>query len=268
MARSMTPVHLYHIAYSEATLAAVPPGFAVLDNMSGLRNDWREYWPMRRFLLEQTLDETAYYGFFSPRFQEKTGLNAEQVRAFVRDAGDADVVSFSPQVDMGAFFLNIFEQEELFQPGFVALSQQFVAAAGVQADLATLVMDSRHIIFSNYFVARPPFWRAWLAINEQLFALCEQGDHPLRAGLTAATSYPGAVQRKVFLMERIASLLLATDGGWTGKAYNPFGLAWSASRLNQFRLEAVLSDALKMAIREQGYPEYYQAYSAMRDKLR
>ncbi|WP_377702458.1 hypothetical protein [Pseudoduganella sp. UC29_71] len=266
----MSPVHLYHIAYSPETLASVPPGFSVLDNMSGLRNDWREYWPMRTFLLRETLDPEAYYGFFSPRFQEKTGLDAGKVTAFVHAAGGADVVAFSPQVDMGAFFLNIFEQEELFQPGFSALSQEFVQRVGLQADLATLVMDSRHIIFSNYFVAKPAFWRAWLDLNEQLFALCERGpaDDALRAGLTDATTYPGAVQRKVFLMERIASLLLAIDARWTCKAYNPFGLAWSASRLNQFRLEAILSDALKMAIREQGYAEYYEAFSAMRDKLR
>lgn len=265
----MSQVNLYHIAYSPETLRSVPPGFAVLDNLSGVRNDWREYWPIRHFLLHEELADNQYYGFLSPRFHEKTGLSHAQVAEFVRAAGTrTDVVIFSPQVDMGAFFLNIFEQEELFQPGFCGPSQAFLTSIGMQVDLGRLVMDSRQIIFSNYFVARPAFWRAWLAVNEQLFALCEGADSPLKAELTEATDYPGAVQRKVFLMERIASLLLALDPQWQVKTYNPFTLAWSASRLNQFKLEAVLSDALKIAIREQGFADYYDAFAAMRDKLR
>lgn len=168
------PIHLFHIAYSDATLKAMPAGFELLDNMAHERDDWREYWPIRRFLLEQTLDEEAWYGFFSPRFKEKTGLDALHVREFVQAAAanGADVCTFSPQPDMGAFFLNVFEQEDLFHPGFLDISQAFVRHAGLDVALRQLVMDSRQIVFSNYIVARPSFWRRWLALNEQLFALC------------------------------------------------------------------------------------------------
>lgn len=265
----MEQVHLYHIAYSEKTLREVPPGYRILDNVNSLRNDWREYWPIRNFLLGETLDDDCYYGFFSPRFMEKTGLNHEQVTAFVQAAGrETDVVSFSPQPDMGAFFLNVFEQEELFNPGFIVSSEGFLEAAGMPIPLATLVMDSRQIIFSNYFVARPRFWREWLALNEKLFAICEGEDTPLKQSLTFETTYPGAVQRKVFLMERIVSLLLTLNPAWKVCAYNTFDCAWSASRLGEFKLEAVLSDALKIAMKVQGFRQYREAYAKVRDKLR
>jgi hypothetical protein len=91
---------------------------------------------------------------------------------------------------------------------------------------------------------------------------------PLKQELLHETNYPGAVQRKVFAMERMASLLLTLQPTWRVKAYDTFTLAWSASRLAEFRLEAVLSDALKIAMREQGFPEYREAFAAMRDKLR
>jgi hypothetical protein len=264
----MSNVHLYHIAYNAETAASVPPGFRMLDNLSGLRNDWREYWPIRTFLLNEEMDEDSYYGFFSPRFQEKTGHTFASVSSFAAQNPGYDVYAFSPQVDMGAFFLNVFEQEELFQTGFNAACTTFFDAIGVQHDLASMVMDSRHIIFSNYFIARPAFWRAWLDLNEQLFDYCEGRECPVKTVMTEPTAYPGGVQRKVFLMERVASLILATDPQWRCKTYNPFMLAWSASRLNQFPQEAAMSDALKMAIREQGYPEYYAAFAALRDKLR
>jgi hypothetical protein len=265
----MRKIALYHIAYNDATVQGMPPGFLLLDNTDHARDDWREDWPIRKFLLQEALDEDCLYGFFSPRFAEKVGLSPAQVCAFIEGArADADVFSFSPQPDMGAFFLNIFEQEELFQPGFIASSENFLAEIGIPLKLPPLVMDSRQIIFSNYFVAKPTFWRAWLDMNEKLFAICEGPASPLQQQLTFETGYPGAVQRKVFLMERIASLLLTIEPSWKVACYNTFACAWSASRLNQFKLEAVLSDALKIAMREQGFADYSEAFGKIRDKLR
>ena len=267
--KTVCEVNLYHIAYSLQTLQDVGLGYKILTNVGSDRNDWREYWPIRKFLLEEELVDECYYGFFSPRFQEKTGLSQSQVVTFVQEASfDTDVILFSPQPDMGAFFLNVFEQEELFQPGFIAASEAFLASVGMDLSLASLVMDSRQIVFSNYFVARPKFWYEWLNLNEKLFAICEGSDSELKQSLVLETSYPGAVQRKVFLMERIASLLLTMDQKWRVRAYNTFNCAWSASRLNQFKLEAVLSDALKIAIKEQGFHDYYDAFALLRNRLR
>lgn len=265
----MRPVHLHYIAYNQATLQAMPAGYALLDNVDSPRNDWYEYWPIRRFLLNESLDEEALYGFLSPRFAEKTGLTAQQVRDFVAAHGAAHTAyTFSPQPDMGAFFLNVFEQEDLFQPGFIDACEAFLHAAGHHVGLRTLLMDSRQVVYSNYIVARPAFWRRWLAINEQLFAVCEGADNPIKACLTEATNYPGGAQRKIFLMERIASLVLTLEPEFSVKAYDTFLCAWSGSRLNQFKLEAVLSDALKIAMREQGFSEYRDAFAQLRDRLR
>ena len=48
----------------------------VLDNLRNERPDWREYWPIRRFLLEGTPDPDAFYGFFSPRFSRYLAYRA------------------------------------------------------------------------------------------------------------------------------------------------------------------------------------------------
>lgn len=264
----MNQVHLFHIAYDEKTLREVPNGFTVLNNIASPRNDWREYWPIRNFLLEKELNEKDFYGFFSPRFHAKTGLDYAQVSAFISGGSNIDVATFSPQPDMGAFFLNVFEQEELFQPGFIAASEAFLSTAGLAIALAPLIMDSRQIVFSNYFVARPAFWRDWLSLNEKMFTICEGEDCSLKQALMSGTSYPGAVQRKVFLMERIASLLLTLHPKWRVRSYNTFDCAWSASRLNQFKFEAVVSDALKIAMKEQGFHNYFEAFTIFREKLR
>ena len=267
MTTKLPAVHLYQMPYSAKTLADMEPGYLILDNLANERPDWYEYWPIRRLLLNEPLDDAAFYGFFSTKFGAKTRLgHADVVRAVQAAAAQADVVLFSPQPDMAAFFLNVFEQGETFDAGLIDCMESFLIAAGRPVPpLRQMVMDSRQIVFSNYFVARPAFWRAWLALNEQMFALCEGPASALQQALTHGTSYPGAAQRKVFLMERVASLLLATQPQWRAKAHNPYGFGWSMSRFREHPNEAFISDALKIAFREQGFPEYMQAYSGIRD---
>ena len=265
----MGDIKLYHIVYSQRTLEGLAPGYGALDNLNSPHNDWREYWPMRNFLLNEPLEEDCLYGFFSPRFPEKIGLDHSQVVDFIKSSpADTDVFTFSPQPDMGAFFLNVFEQNEVFDPGFISACEAFLTAVGMPVNLGALIMDSRQIVFSNYFVARPVFWRAWLLLNEKLFEVCEGPDNAVKAGLVAETTYSGAVQRKVFFMERIVSLLLTINPAWKVRSYNTFNCAWSASKLNENREDAVISDALKIAMREQGFPQYLAAFSAIRNKFR
>jgi len=270
-----SPVHLHLIVYSEATQALVGPGWKVLDNRANPRPDWYEYGPIRQFLQTAALDEGAFYGFFSPKFSSKTGLSHDEVVQFVHaHEGSADVMVFSPQPDMGAFFLNVFEQGEAFDAGLIAATEALLAHAGRPVPLKTLVMDARQIVFSNYFVARPAFWREWLALNEALWAVCEGQDTgapaALREALTAPTTYRTgdmAAQRKVFVMERMASLLLATQPRFRSVAHNPFGFGWSMSRFRQHPTEAYISDALKRAWREQPWPQYLQAYVTVRERF-
>jgi hypothetical protein len=263
-------VHLHQIAYSPQALADVEPGYLVLDNLGNERPDWFEYWPIRRHLLAHldamSADDDSFHGFFSPKFGRKTQRSHADVVAFVQAAASrADVVLFSPQPDMGAFFLNVFEQGETFDPGLVAAFEAFLADIGRPVKLGGLVMDSRQVVFSNYFVARPSFWRAWLELNERLFAACEGPASPLRDALVAPTTYPGAAHRKVFLMERTASLLLTLEPRWRTVAADPYTMGWSMSRFREYRHEAVISDALKMAHREHGFPEYLQAFARLRE---
>ena len=178
---------------------------------------------------------------------------------------NADVVLFSPQPEMAAFFLNVYEQGETFDPRLINAFEQFMAQIGRPLNLSALVMSSQHIVFSNYFVARPAFWLNWLKLNEQLFEVCKGPRTPLQQMLTLPTSYLGSVQRKVFLMERTASLLPKIEPHWRSVAANPFTMGWSTSRLREYPHEAVISDSLKLAYCENGFPEYLQAFASVRD---
>ena len=242
-------IKAYTIAYTPQLFASVEAPFLPLDHTANERSDWQEYWPIRKFLLNGELDENCLYGFLSPRFTDKTGLDGERLMAFLSKEGvGKDVVTISPQPDMGAMFLNVFVQNELFDPGFCETADAFFKTIGIDIDLKTCVMDSTQIVFSNYFFAKPAFWRRWLQVNERIFYLCEeQPEFASKIGLLQKTTYRDGVQRKVFLMERIASCLLMSEPQWQVANYNTFLCAYSASRLNEFPSECQTADALKIA---------------------
>ena len=209
-------VHLYQIAYSEETWNSVPAVMLPLDNRSNERPDWAEYWPIRRFLQNEILDENAFYGFLSPRFSEKLLVPPEDLIEFIASvADDVEVATFSFLFDHGAIFRNVFEHGEFYHPGLMDLSRKVAEQVLPGVDLCQLVNSSANAIFSNYFAAKPRFWRKWLLLCERVFAMAESPDHPCAAALNRGYLYhffPGkdTTPAKVFVIERMASLLLAT----------------------------------------------------------
>lgn len=255
-------IKAYTIAYTPQLFASVKAPFLPLDHTANERSDWQEYWPIRKFLLNNELDEDCLYGFLSPRFTDKTGLDGERLMQFLSKEGvGKDVVTISPQPDMGAMFLNVFAQNELFDPGFCDTADAFFKTIGLNVKLPTCVMDSTQIVFSNYFFAKPAFWRKWLEINEAIFYICENRQtYAKKIGLLNRTNYRDGLQRKVFLMERIASVILNTEPNWKVAYYNTFLCAYSASRLNEFPEECLIADALKISWNKTKNSMYINAF--------
>lgn len=254
------PIYLHQIHYDDASRRKLDPGFIALDNTDG-RSDWFEYWPIRRFLTERSLDEGAYYGFFSPKFYEKTGLTAAQAQSFIAEAPqDADLVLFSPYWDYMAFCWNVVEHGELFHPGFTKLSEEFWRGIYPGIDISAAPNTSRNTIYGNFFAARPSFWRRWLAVCERIFETSENTDSMLGAALSTNANYNKAAGYKVFMMERAASIILAHERQWKTFVYNSFAFKPAAPPMSQFAHPAALCDALKIAFHEQGFPEFRNAY--------
>jgi hypothetical protein len=238
---------------------ALDPGFLVLDNSANLRPDWYEYWPMRNYLLAQPLDEEAFYGFLSPKFHQKTNLDATHVEALVRAADPTvDVILLTPSIHNSAHHLNVFLHGEAKHPGLLRVAEEVLRRAGERTDLDNLVTDSRNEVFSNYFVARPRFWREWLRINELVFRLAEDPADALGARLRAPVAYRAGATAplKIFLIERIATWILATDGRFRAQPCDPFAAARKIHRTPV----AVVCDALKIAYSTQHHGQYRDVF--------
>jgi hypothetical protein len=261
-------VEIRQIFYSEETRRLLDPGFIALDNC-GQRPDWREYWPIRGYLQNHTLDENTLYGFFSPKFGIKTSLDAAAVHAFIETVPrDVDVIGFSPYFDQGAAHLNTFEQAANNHANSWPVFERVVSFVAPGIDPHHVVMDSRHSIFCNYFVATAAFWRRWLAVNEVLFSVAEAGTSALAQLLNGPIAYAGGfVPAKVFVQERVVSLLLLTERHWRAKHYDPLRLPLSSSIISGYPADLLVLDALKTAAIETGHENYLNMFYQIRKTL-
>jgi hypothetical protein len=255
----MQAMHIYQILTHYTSRQDLDPGFGVLDNSANERPDWFEYWPIRKFLLGEALDENAFYGFLSPKFRLKTNLSAAAVREFASAAdAAADVILFSPSIHNSAYYWNVFDHGDSEHPGLKHVARQLLERLDLPHDLDSLISDSRNTVYSNYFIAKPRFWRAWLAVNEKIFAIAETPADALGQALRSPTSYRGGsdVQMKVFVVERMATLLLTVDRSFTASVRDPFA---AHSRLYKLPV-ALVCDALKIAYATQGRAQYRDVF--------
>jgi len=201
---------VYQIYYDEESKRQLDSGFIPLDNSSNPKPDWYEFWVILNYLKNNPLRDDAWYGFLSPRFVEKTGINAATLFAALGHAQDsANVGLFHAEWAQIAFFRNPFEQGDMWHPGISELSQSFFNAIGMDVNVSGLVSSSYNSVFSNYIVAKPVFWKKWLPIAEKFFAFVEsdQGEQH-----RAETGHRRDVApMKTFVQERIVSVILARD---------------------------------------------------------
>lgn len=264
-AKPPRPVKGYQITYNDTTLRQRDPGFEPLDNANSREPDWYEYWPIRGYLNTTPLDESAVYGFVSPLFGEKTGLSAKHVAAFIDASDDADVYAFSPFPSHGASFLNVFEHSDFFLPGFTSNANEFFRQFDPSIDLHHLVNHSGNTIFSNYFFAKPRFWREWLAVCDRLYEETQNTPHHYFNLVCDYAKEDGGVKAvpvKVFVAECVASYLLAarpTEFSCVSYPLQHMPLSRDHSHL---RRETLVMDKLKREWQETGKPEILEQYRA------
>lgn len=266
--KAQPKLRLHQICYSNETAQNIPAQFLALENLNNNRPDWREYWPIRQYLLNHSLEDDVFYGFLSPRFTYKTGLDFEKIRNFVHQHGrENDVLIFSPFWDLNSFFLNPFLQGEFFHPGLLESMQKFSDHAGLQLNLNTVVMHTDNTAFCNYFIAKKKFWLHWLELGEKLFQVVESGEGEVAKSLQQNTLYSKEyLPHKIFVQERLVNLVLAQPG-FKSKAFNVFDMPGSVTPLNQFMPQAIIANALKLAHVQLGAQEYLDAFRQMHEQV-
>ena len=77
-------------------------------------NYCKQFWSLKK---KNKLEENIFYGFFSPKFYEKTGFDSDFISKALAENVDKDVLLFSPAWDQLCFYVNPWEQGEQHHKG-------------------------------------------------------------------------------------------------------------------------------------------------------
>ena len=202
-------IYIHTIYYNFDTKKNISPHFIPLDNSNNNGNEWFEFLPILNYLQSNELEENAFYGFLSPKFSKKTGYQPSYVIDLITKYGNiADIFLFSPGWDQISYFLNPWEQGEVWHPGLMNASQRFLDNYGLKLDLSILVTDSTNSVFSNFIVAKKGYWLNWLKIAKSFYCYAENSNNLIKNQKICYGSKENQYPLKTFIQERFASLVM------------------------------------------------------------
>jgi hypothetical protein len=265
----MTSCKLYQIYYSPESFQALDAGFTPLDNSQG-RQDWMEYWPIREYFLNNPVGDDELVGFFSPRFFEKTGLTATDVAGHIQANHGHDVYLFNPYFHLAAWHPNLFIQGEVSHPGLINTLEDILKTININLKIDELIMSSINTVYCNYFVANVKFWKEWLTLCEYIFQISEINKSLNSSELSKKTKYiRGEMPMQIFIIERIASLILSTSNEWkTSAKYIYKSMTYQANNSLPFLEKMKVLDALKTSYILSRNSIYLNSYNLERLNLR
>lgn len=243
-------LQIFQIFRDEQTRQKLDPGFVALDDAACPRPEWRDYWAIRSFFQNHSVDEAELYGFLDADFGDKTSLSADSIRAFIENNPEHDVYTFSPSIQDGACYLNVFEQGNHLCPGFIELTEAYLREIGLDFDVRTLPMDAVSTVFCNYIVAKPSFWRTWFALTEKLFELVDGEDGDFRRHLDSIALGRPPMSLVILLIERIASLVLTLDEGIKVWAFDVRSMPLSNPLYSVYQRQMVFLNEIKASYRK------------------
>lgn len=260
--------NIFSISYSSEIRDSLDPGFGVIGDELNPRPDWYEYWHIRQFLRETNLVKDHFYGFFSPKFKEKTKLSSEDVYQFLGACKDFDVVLFSPFLDQIALFLNVIEQGVFGHPELALIFEKICEKYFPNIDPLLMVNSSKDTVFCNYFAAKPTFWARWFEICEDIFISTESQHDMLGKKISGTTIYKKMqAPLRAFVIERIATLILFSEQKWKVSNHSTYGCEVGKMPVAKSTDLLLALDSLKMNYAKTSSPEYLKAYFDLRAAL-
>lgn len=157
-------VDIRQIYFAPGQEASLEPAFTPLPNLDNPFPERREFYLFERFYREGGHARADLSGLFSHKFRQKTGATGEAFIAWVKENPGCDAYFINPFPQPVYWFFNIWEQGEKSHRGIMALAQEAFDALGYPVRLETFPRtDLRTTCFSNFWVATPAFWEAFMA---------------------------------------------------------------------------------------------------------
>lgn len=210
-------LRIFQIYYEPEQRQQLDSAFEPYDN-AGDNSPLLEFNVFRKLHKSDLVKGAELWGAVSWKFTQKTGLTGTDLRAVIASNPGHDVYYCNPYPECEALYHNLWLQGETSHPNFLVLCQEFFEVAGISLDNTKAFVPSNLFAASNYFVASPKFWAAYLKFVGDAIAKAEAGMSKTakamiyssaadRIGVHAGASY------LPFIVERLFAVFLAENQG-------------------------------------------------------
>lgn len=261
-------IKIHQIYYDKKTKEDIDPAFIPLNNENMMGKEWYEFLPILKYFKENKPHKDIWYGFLSPKFKAKTGLDGKEITQIIKENDQrASVLLASPEWDQIAYFKNTFEQGDFYHSGLSNLTKIFLSKNQINIDIDHIVNDSSNAVFSNYIIAKGDYWKDWLRLADSFYKFSqEKADMQKLSKGKFYKDYP----LKVFIQERFPSLLLYEN------KYPTINIDMSKiAPINEFlfenneltRSKLIYCDQLKKEFNRTKKAKYYDEYLQVKKQI-
>lgn len=204
-------INLYQIQYDENTATKKDSGLFTFDCRENPEFLKREIAHLIRFYDEVVVhaDEGDYFGLFSPKFEQKSGLQIQQVREFILNNPEQDIYLFNPFPMLVYKHMNMWEQGALTHPGILGIVDELFEKSGIDFKVSSSHRQNvKQVVYCNYWVGRKDFLDGFVGLLKELDRTIELNQNirdkvfmDTQYDLSDACFYP-------FIFERLLSTYL------------------------------------------------------------
>lgn len=212
-------IHLHMIFYDKETESMIPEGFIGLENTNPRRKHLFEVEPILRFVTENQIIDSDFYGFLSPRIFEKTGLDVNDICSLDENQFHKfDIISLDPGPVNLEQFQNSVAQGERGHGDFRWRFEYLISTINSSHKLyldtfMNCTVPERYFLLSHYFIAKGSFWKSWAVIVNEIFQV-ESSDEKYKEVINSSCLYERNLTEYtyiVFLIERVAGLIAFSE---------------------------------------------------------
>ena len=211
-----SPLRIFQVYYESWQRDLLDPNFSGLDN-SKSSSETKEFSVFEQLLNNEATKNAKLWGALSWRFAEMSGMNGSDLIKSIQSHPGYDVYFCNPYPQNEALFHNGWQQGETAHPQFLAMSKAIFEVTGLPLDELTSISASELFSSTNFMVATPKFWGAYLPWVKSVLSVANKKLPPkvrdlMHSQLADERNLHNGASYVPFIVERLFPVFMKTDG--------------------------------------------------------
>lgn len=171
---------------------------------------------MLRLRLDPAVQASRLWGLLPSDFAQRTALSGSALRVLIASNPGYDCYFCDVHPELEAIHYNPWRQAEASNPNFVALSREFLKAAGLSDAPVDTLAHSSLFATGHLIVASPLFWSDYLNFIERILTQVEEKiDKTAKAALFDEVPREGKYSYLYLIVARLLGIfLMMKDSTW------------------------------------------------------